>query len=330
MLPFTFCVLIPVVFMICIRKYKEITWGKCKNKVKLHGKIAIVTGANSGIGYEIAKELATRGAHVIMACRNLHTAATAICKIKQELSCSSIIIPMELDLESAESIAVFVEEIKATYSLIHILVNNAGVSYPKDNLCKTKHGFEIHFGVNHLGHFILTNLLIGLLDRRSSRIVIISSILHERGKICLDNLNFEKAIEKTDLYANSKLANIYFCKELARRLEKTSIGVYAVCPGWVYTNLFRHQKLKWYQMLLGLPIALLFMRTPAQGAQTAIYCATEPHLKSGLIYRDCKEYQSKVCFDEGVSKKLWNVSCDMVKTIQGNVKIWELYGASFL
>ncbi|KAB0792718.1 hypothetical protein PPYR_14677 [Photinus pyralis] len=331
MISLTRHVLIPVVFLlICIRKYRESTWGKCKNKVKLDGKLAIVTGANSGIGYQIAKELASRGAHVIMACRNLGRAATAVRKIKQELSCSSIIIPMELDLESVDSILLFVDEIEATYSSVHILVNNAGVSHPSSTRCKTKHGFEIHFGVNYLGHFILTNLLMGLLDRETSRIIVISSLMHERGKIYLDDLNLERTISKTDPYANSKLANIYFCKELARRTEGRPISVYAVCPGWVYTNLFRHQNLKWYQILLSLPFAFLFMRTPTQGAQTAIYCATEPDLKNGQVYRDCKEYRSKVNFDQGVSKKLWEISRDFVKTIHSNVKLWDLYGSSFL
>lgn len=170
---------------------------------------------------------------------------------------------MELDLASIRSVKNFADEIKSTYSEVHLLINNAGVAYP-DAKQKTKDGFEIHIGTNHLGHFLLTNLLLEtLLKAESSRVVIITSTLHEKGMLYLDDLNLEN-VAKTDPYANSKLANVYFCKELARRTENTGLTVYAACPGWVYTNLFRHYKRKWYQNLLILPVAFLFMRSSKQ------------------------------------------------------------------
>lgn len=158
----------------------------------------------------------------------------------------------------------FVEIIKSKYDHIDILVNNAGVSYPDKLLEKTVDGFEIHFGTNHLGHFLLTNSLLDLIRKSDyKRIVILSSMLHERGNIILDDLNLEKRENQTRGYANSKLANYYFCKELASRYN--DLNVYAVCPGWVYTSLFRYYKMKMlFGIVLLLPTAFLFMRTPRQ------------------------------------------------------------------
>lgn len=171
---------------------------------------------------------------------------------------------MLLDLGSIASIENFVEDIKSTYTQIHVLVANAGVSYPANLACKTKDGFEIHMGTNHLGHFLLTNLLLEMFDKSHSRIVVISSALHEKGTLHLDDLNLEKVDAKNNAYANSKLANVYFCKELAERTRNTGIKVYAVCPGWVYTNLFRYHTMKWYHYLFIFPIAFFFMRNVEQ------------------------------------------------------------------
>lgn len=172
---------------------------------------------------------------------------------------------MELDLASIKSIKNFVEELKLTYTEIHILINNAGVSYPISAKQKTKDGFEINMGTNHLGHFLLTNLLLDQLKcAPSSRIIIVSSLLHEKGKLHLDNLNLTKLKTKSNAYANSKLANIYFCNELAKKTQGTNVKVCAVCPGWVYTNLFRHNNFKWYYAILLVPVAFFFMRTPKQ------------------------------------------------------------------
>jgi len=323
---------IPTILVLAgIRKYRELKWGRCRNKVKLTGKVVIVTGANSGIGYEIAKEMAIREAQVIMACRNLDAAAKAIRELKQEIKGSSVIVPMELDLGSIRSIKNFAEEIKSTYSKVDILINNAGVSFPANARPKTKDGFEIHFGVNHLGHFLLTTLLLEVLKKaESSRIVIVSSLLHERGKLYLDDLNLENVMEKTDAYANSKLANVYFCNELSQRLKDSRINVYAACPGWVYSNLFRHYERKWYHIFI-FPIALLYMRSPKQGAQTAIYCATEPELinETGFVYRDCKKYFSKVTFDASISKRLWETSENMIREIDRRLTQRGLYDVPF-
>ncbi|KAF5296048.1 hypothetical protein FQA39_LY12670 [Lamprigera yunnana] len=321
MVAITRYILIPAIFiLLCVRKYRERQWGKCTNKVRLKEKLAVVTGANSGIGYEIAKELAIRGAHVIMACRDLEKAADAICEIKREIQCTSVIIPMKLDLGSIESIKNFSDEVTLNYGKIDLLINNAGISYPRNGRRETKDGFEIHFGVNYLGHYLLTNLLLTpLSNAEKGRIIVISSGKHEQGVIDLHDLSMEKTKIGTDAYANSKLALVYFCKELTKRLKYTNIGVYVVSPGWVYTNLFRYHNLKWYQILLSIPVAYLFMRTPKQGAQTAIFCATEPYLESGCMYKDCQKYSSKFQFDHRLSNCLWYKSQDMVDKVNADL-----------
>jgi NAD(P)-dependent dehydrogenase (short-subunit alcohol dehydrogenase family) len=303
------CLIPAVLVLIGIRKLRVRSWGYCENAVSLNNKVAIVTGANSGIGYQIAKALALKDAHIILACRNIDMAKKTILKIEKQLKKSVKMTAMELDLACLKSVKQFAFNVQQLYPEIHLLINNAGVAYPKNQLHFTEDGFEIHFGVNHLGHFYLTNLLLGTLKKSSpSRIIVISSSLHEKGKIDVNNLEVNQQIS-SNFYANSKLANIYFCKELLKRTRNTGISIYAVCPGWVYTSLFRHS-IRWYHYILVAPIAYFFMRSPKQGSQTAIYCATEPALErqSGLLYRNCSQYISKVTFDDNVALKLWNES----------------------
>ncbi|KAK9881432.1 hypothetical protein WA026_016318 [Henosepilachna vigintioctopunctata] len=305
--------ILPVLIIYGIRKYIESKWSNCKNKIKLDGKLIIITGANSGIGFEVAKDLAARNANIILACRNINAAEEAIQNIKEKVSHAGTLIPMELDLASLESVKNFAEKFKRNHKELHVLINNAGVSYPKSERKVTKDCLEIHFGVNHLGHFYLTNLLLDLLEKsKPSKVVFVSSKLHEKGKLNTEDLNSEWSMEKVNLYSNSKLANAYTVKELALRTKNKGIDVFAVCPGWIYTNLFRHS-IKWYHYILVSPIAFFFMRSAKQGAQTIIYCATEPGLESGMIYRDCKMYESSHPFDPKVSTELWSKSEEIIK-----------------
>lgn len=168
---------------------------------------------------------------------------------------------MELNLASLKSIKMFATEVKKRYPVVHLLINNAGVAYPKNTYIHTEDKFEVHFGVNYLGHFYLTEQILDLLLKDdSSRVVVVSSLLHEKGIINIDDLN---NIQKKDvnMYANSKLGCVYFARELAKRNK--SLKVYTCCPGWVYTGLFRHSK-RWYHFILLLPVAFFFMRTPWQ------------------------------------------------------------------
>ncbi|XP_030762805.1 retinol dehydrogenase 11-like [Sitophilus oryzae] len=310
--------ILPFLLLVVIRKYRERKWGKCLNKVKLDGKTVLITGANSGIGYEVAKELASRSAQVILACRTMEKANLTITKLQESLENTPDLIPMAIDLGSLESVKEFASLVRKSCSKIDIMINNAGVAYRRSDRLKTQDGFEIHFGVNHLGHFYLTLLLEDLVAKAKGRIVVVTSSLLEKGKVDLNAIkkfNFE---QKVNLYANSKLANVYFAQELARRTKDKEISVYAVCPGWVYTGLFRHS-FRWYHYFFA-PVAFLFMRSPKQGAQTVIYCATEPTLdqESGLIYRDCMLYNSRIIFFDKLARDLWSESENMISSVIKN------------
>lgn len=308
-------IILPVVLFIgLLRKCRERTWGRCKNTDSLQGRVFIVTGANSGIGKEVVKELAKRKATVILACRNLQNAHNTVSEIRTRIP-SGQLVPMELNLASFSSIREFVAAVVKDFAEVHILINNAGVYVPFKEHALTEDGYEIHFGVNHLGHFLLTNLLLEHLKQNApSRIIIVTSKLFESGIIDFSNLNGEKGLtikgRMNPAYCNSKLANTYFGTELAKRLENTGVNVYMVCPGFTYTGLFRNVKRSWFHYILFSPVALLFLRTANQGAQTVLHCATESSLsnESGNIYRDCKLYVSKKKLDPQVASRLWDVS----------------------
>ncbi|XP_057318741.1 retinol dehydrogenase 11-like [Microplitis mediator] len=316
----SFCyILFPIiVIMGLLRKCRELTWGKCKDTSSLHGKVYLVTGANSGIGKETVRELARRQARVILACRDMDNARDVILQIRKNISTGEM-IPMQLDLASLASIRKFAQQVLDDFPEIHCLINNAGVYVPLRDRSMTRDGFEIHFGVNHLGHFLLTNLLLERLKVSApSRIVIVTSKLLESGTIDFSNLNGEKGLPAKGRmnpgYCNSKLANAYFAKELARRLEGSGVNVYMVCPGFTYTGLFRNVKRSWFHYIIFSPVALLFLRTAHQGAQTVLHCATDASLsdETGLLYRDCKIYDSKKILKDDVAKNLWEVSASLV------------------
>ncbi|CAH2100300.1 unnamed protein product [Euphydryas editha] len=307
-----------------IRKWRSRSWAKCPSNTCLRGKTFIITGANSGIGLETAKALVRRKARVIFACRDIEKAKQAIAEIRKEQPTGGELIPMQLDLASFDSIEKFVEVVKAGFYKIDVLINNAGVSIPLKQDQKTKEGFEIHLGVNHLGHFYLTNLLIDLLKKASpSRVVIVSSTLHQNGKLDFGDLNLRGAIEeakkgKSDRhnigYSNSKLMNVYFARGLSAKLRSEGVDVNACCPGFCYTNLFRYF-VRWYHYILMAPVALFFMRSAKQGSETVVYCATDYRIEghTGKFYRDCAEYESKYPFTKEEETKLWEISEELVK-----------------
>ncbi|CAG2059097.1 unnamed protein product [Timema podura] len=308
-------VFFPVLLTIGIlRKYRARQWGQCKSISSLQGKVFLVTGANSGIGKETVRNLARRKARIIMACRDMNNAKSAIEEIRRDVA-SGELIPMHLDLSSLSSVRQFAEEVLKDFPQIHVLINNAGVYVPVQENRKTKDGFEIHFGVNHLSHFLLTNLLLPRLKESApSRIVNVSSTLYQKGEIEFDNLRGEKGFpikgRQNPGYNNSKLANVLFTKELAQRLDGTGVDVYVLCPGFAYTGLFRYTHIKWYYYILATPVLLYFMRSASQAAQTVLHCATEESLEgqSGLMYRDCSLFTSDKILDPDKAAKLWAVS----------------------
>ncbi|XP_046400093.1 retinol dehydrogenase 12-like [Ischnura elegans] len=310
--------------LLLLRKYREFKWGYFKNMKSLEGRTFIVTGANSGIGKETARELVKRGASVIMACRNLTLAQNAIDEIRKTVTTGEL-IPKPLDLASLDSIRTFSNNVIRDFPKINVLINNAGVYVNSKDAMLTRDGFELHFGVNHLGHFLLTNLLLEkLAESQPSRVVTVSSLLMQSGQIDFENLNCQKEtadsltkMRSNQKYCNSKLANFLFTRELARKTAECDITALAVCPGFAYTNLFRDSSRKWYQYILFSPIIYFYMRSANQGAQTVVMCAVSDEVgkeHSGQIYRDCKIFKPKLRFTSSpsIEAKLWDVSAEMV------------------
>ncbi|KXJ29687.1 Retinol dehydrogenase 11 [Exaiptasia diaphana] len=271
----------------------------------------IITGANTGIGKETAVDLAQRGARVIIACRDVHRANLALKDI-QDRSGSKQVYFEQLDLASFKSIRDFVERIKKNEPKLHILINNAATAYSP---FKTEDGFQMEFGVNHLGPFLLTNLLLDLLKKSApSRVVNLSSSAHTYSKeFRFEDINNEKTYKPMNAYSQSKLANILFTRELAKRLEGTSVTTYAVHPGIVTTELGR--RLPLWQRIIMKSVAWLVAKNPKQGAQTTLYCAVSEELEgvSGKYYSDCAEKQpSDYVKDDHAAKKLWDASVEFV------------------
>jgi NAD(P)-dependent dehydrogenase (short-subunit alcohol dehydrogenase family) len=272
-------------------------------------KICIVTGANSGIGRVTAQALAQQGATVLMVCRNRGKGEAALREIKERSGNGNVVL-FPADLASQKEVRSLAEEISARYPKVDVLVNNAGGIHPTRTL--TADGFETTFAVNHLAYFLLTNLLLAQLRASpAARIVNVTSQAHRYGRIFFDDLGLEKRFNPMMSYAQSKLANILFTYELARRLRGTMITVNTLHPGGVRTNfgkeltgiagfVFRH---------LG-----FVMRSPQKGAETVIWLATSPDVEgvTGKYFLDKKEIRSsKISYDVDVARRLWQTSAEL-------------------
>ena len=282
-----------------------------ENIPDLDGKTAIVTGANSGIGFETAKALMHKGAHVYLGCRNDIYGTFAQNKLKLEkLDAKVTFLP--LDLADISSIKTFVTTFNSREEKLDILCNNAGIM-----MCpfsKTKDGFEMQFGTNHLGHFALTGKLMGLLNQtENSRVVTVSSLYHRPGKIDFDNLNGEKNYHPVKAYQQSKLANLLFTNEMVKKLKNSGSQTIAAAshPGWTATNL---QKFKLSFRLMN-PI---FAQKPPQGALPTLFAATSPDISNGDYigpdgFMEVRGGPKKVksssrAQNEETAEKLWQVS----------------------
>lgn len=249
-----------------------------------------------------------------MACRNLEKANDAIKKIKDETQDGEL-IPIELDLASFDSIKKFAATIKEKYPIFDCFIANAGLAVQNNQT--TKEGIELHTGTNHIGHFLLINLLMENIKQNNSRVVIVSSKMHERATIDFDN--FGKCIDKpkgersNHAYNSSKLMNFYFAKEL----YKKGIDVHVCCPGLCNTDFFRDYDPKFYHYILFSPVILFFLRSPEQGAQNIIYCATddvnteEKNPDKSYIVMNLQQTKSKVDLSDEVSEKLWAESAKL-------------------
>ena len=302
-----------LIYLSVIKKY--IAGGACTSKTTMAGKTVIVTGANAGIGKATAIDMAHRGARVIMACRDLKRGEAALKDIVEETGSKEIVLK-QLDLASLKSVRKFADDINKNEPELHVLINNAGLAYPPKQ-SKTEDGFELTMGVNYLGHFLLTNLLLDLLKKTApSRIVVVASSVHQMltKEFKFDNMNSEKFYDQWDAYGQSKLACILFTRELAKQLEGSGVTINALHPGVINTELVTNFTNP-IAMFFVVPGVQLLGKTPEQGAQTTIHLAVSKEVKdvSGLYFSDCKVKEpSKEAQDDGTAKKLWEVSADMV------------------
>jgi NAD(P)-dependent dehydrogenase (short-subunit alcohol dehydrogenase family) len=269
-------------------------------KTNLQDKTYIVTGGNSGIGYVTAKQLAKQGARVVIACRRVTEGEKAKVSILKT-DPSAIIEIMNLDLSDLNSVRNFASEFLSKQSVLSGLVNNAGVMFTPEG--KTEDGFETQFGTNHLGHFLLTELLLPTLKQSApSRIVILSSCYHDKalgreGKINFEDLNFEKRkYDGWEAYAQSKLANLLHAKHLGKRLSASGVTAVSVHPGWVRTNLIQGFMPTWVQDILLKPfLKLAGMIEPWEGAQTTLYSLLAPEVENhnGAYFSQKGIYRTK-------------------------------------
>ncbi|XP_038071167.1 retinol dehydrogenase 13-like [Patiria miniata] len=309
----------PVIFAVIVLYWVFRRWvagGWCHSKARLDGKTVVITGANTGIGKETAKDLARRGARVILACRDLPKAEAAAADIRKVTGNKKVTV-RKLDLASMASVRECAKKIKAEVTRLDIIINNAGIMFCPE--WKTEDGFEMQFGVNHLGHFLLTNLLLDLIKSSApARIVNVSSMAHAFNKMCWDDLHMREKYDTMAAYAQSKLANVLFTKELAKRLMGSGVTVYALSPGSVKTELIRHM-----HGALSLPFRVLFgvislkflQKTAEQGAQTTIQCAVAEELRdtTGIYFSDCvPKTPSREALDEESARRLWEISAELV------------------
>ncbi|MGK0388064.1 MAG: NAD(P)-dependent dehydrogenase (short-subunit alcohol dehydrogenase family) [Maribacter sp.] len=276
------------------------------------GKIIIITGATSGLGKEATKVLAGKNARVVMAVRNTQKAEVVVQEIKKIFPTATIDIE-KLDLNSLESVKTFSDKVKASYNRLDILINNAGVMACP--FSKTKDGFEIQMGVNHLGHFALTGHLMPLLKKtKASRIVATASIAHRQGNINFDDINWEKRDYKTGkAYGDSKLANLYFAYELARKLKNDSNAPMVVTshPGWTKTELDRHSGVIAF-------IGNIIAQTVEMGTLPTLRAAIDENAQSGDYFGPANLFEmrghpivvksNELSYDEANAKRLWDIS----------------------
>lgn len=301
------CIVYSVIFVVVAYLYRRWINGEEYDKeTECAGRVAIVTGANSGIGKETALGLAQHGLHVILACRDMKKADQARDDIIRETGNANVKC-MKLNLASFKSIRAFADAFLATGSPLHVLINNAGVMGKDRSL--TEDGLELTIGVNHFGHFLLTMLLLRrLYESRPSRVINVSSYAHKLTRMDKDDLMGEKSYNRFHAYGQSKLANIYFTLALAKRIEGTGLTCNALHPGCVHSDISRNLKefsslfqkygLRIFAYIRTEPstartfrwavdfVTAIFWRSTKSGAQTSIYAALDFNIQTvnGIYY----------------------------------------------
>ncbi|CAK8683108.1 unnamed protein product [Clavelina lepadiformis] len=275
--------------------------GWVQSYVRMDSKTVIITGANQGIGYETALDLAGRGARVIMACRRTDAGREARLKIIQEVP-DAVVEVRRLDLASFASIYEFARDMKLNEPRLDVLINNAAVmGCPKS---RTVEGFDMQMGVNYIGHFLLTELLLDLLKRTGAisaptRVIIVSSMTHKFGRMKWDDIMHDNNYSPLKMYFQTKLANIYHCLELANRLQGSLVTCNCLHPGMALTSLADHVKqgdgysccLRCFFTSCCCCMEKTVYIPPKAAAQTSIYCtiAHELRLVSGSYFNKCAE-----------------------------------------
>ncbi|KAG5897812.1 hypothetical protein JTB14_011812 [Gonioctena quinquepunctata] len=312
--------------LVSFKLYIKVTTGLCKSQVCLKGKTALITGANTGIGYETALDFAKRGARVILACRDENRARLACEKIIKETNNTDVIYKL-VDLASFSSVRKFAEDVNKNESHLDILVNNAGAGRLGDQ--RTEDDIPIVLQINYFSHFLLTNLLLDLLKKTPSRIVNVAAIGAKLGSINLKELTAYKG--DSGQYITSKLCQILFTIELASRLQNTNVTSYSLHPGVIKTEIFRNME-AWKRRTI-LFLIDVFYKTATEGAQTQIYCAIENGLEqhSGQHFHDCKLVKRyKSASDPALAKAVWEESERIVglKNTKDNTNKFWIYQTS--
>ena len=277
----------------------------------ISGKTVLITGATSGIGLEASAKLARMGAELVLVGRDRARGEAAVAAVKRR-SGSTAVALMRCDFASLAQIRALAADVVASRPRLHILVNNAGSVNARRAV--TEDGIERTFAVNHLGPFLLTNLLLDLLRRSApARVVTVASAAHRQGDMPFDDLQFETGGYGTmRAYARSKLANVLFTAELARRLAGTGVTANCLHPGAVATNIWSHAP-RYAQPLLA--VAKLFMISAERGADTIVYLTASPEvegLTGGYYERNRKVLPSRLAQDEAIAKTLWERSAAIV------------------
>jgi NAD(P)-dependent dehydrogenase (short-subunit alcohol dehydrogenase family) len=288
------------------------------------GKLAIVTGANSGLGLEASRALAEKGARVIMACRNTDKGQAAADQVRQQHPNADLDV-QPLDLADLASVRAFAEAFAARGKVLPLLINNAGVmALPQRR--ETADGFEMQFGTNHLGHFALTGLLLPhILAAPGARVVTVSSGAHTMGRLDFDDLQAEKSYGQWRAYGNSKLANLLFTYELQRRFESWQADAIAVAahPGYTATNLQQHSGLFSF-------LNHIMAQGVEKGTLPLLYAATAPEVKGGEYYgpdgfMEWRGYPQRVTskkrsHDTAAAARLWDVSEELTGVVYDRVR----------
>ena len=290
---------------------KESTGEEVTQGLDLTGKTVLITGANSGLGYETMRVLAMRGAHIIAIARNMEKAKKACDSIEGKTT------PVACELTDFNSIVACTNTIKELKQPIDVLICNAGIMELPE--LEQVRGLEKQFVVNYLGHFILTNRLLDQVKAaEQGRIVMLSSGRYKAAPpegIQFDNLSGENGYDPLMAYGQSKLAIALFAQELSRRLEGTTVTSNSVLPGVIMTNLGRH--LPTWKIMLSKIIGWTFMRSVEQGVATTCYVATNPELAnvSGQMFFNCSPItpEGNHMSDRALAAKLWNVSVELTK-----------------